>query len=519
MSQRVFPGVDRRTFLKRTGAAGLAAAVGRVPVLEADTPGTKRPNVLFVFSDQHRASALGCSAAGEEVRTPSFDGFAGEGTRFANAVSNTPVCCPARASLMTGKYGHHTGVVTNRVYPEPGRHRYLAEVFRASGYRCGYVGKWHLGEVATDPGDPRRLGFHDYWYGGRQNSSHFRYNFAVDSADSISGDCFFRPKKEADLAVDFLGSQSSAEPWFLFLSWTAPHPPFTSPNKYLQHYDRKPLTFHDHVEHEFSREVADLFLPHYYGLIEGLDTEFGRLLAELDRLGMRDDTIVVYTSDHGEMLGCHDLMGKRWPYRESTNVPLIFQWPGRIPAGVTPTTPFGMPDIMPTLLGLAGIEAPAGLDGNDHSELLLGHSSVAVPDHAYLAMHYGFVPWPGWRGVRTKRYVYARLEERPWLLFDLENDPLEQRNLVTENSPLVKDFDGLTLELMKTLGDSWRGLPEVADWKKWAPGGPGQLQQFAGGDYPGRQPPDVPNWRDIVLEKIKGGNPDLSVFERSPTNS
>jgi len=414
---------------------------------------------------------------------------------------------------MTGKYGHHTGVVTNRAYPEPGKHRCLAEVFRAAGYRCGYVGKWHLGEVATDSGDPRRLGFHDSWYGGRQNSSHFKYNFAVNAEDSISGDCFFRPTKEADLAVDFLRRQSTAEPWFLFLSWTAPHPPFTAPNRYLQHYDRKPLPLHAHVEHDFSREVADLFLPHYYGLIEGLDTEFGRLLAELDRLGMTDDTIVVYTSDHGEMLGCHGLMGKRWPYRGSTNVPFLIRWPGRIPADVAPTMPFGSPDIMPTLLGLTGLGVPAGLDGSDFSSLLLGRPGAGGQEHAYLAMHYGFVPWPGWRGVRTERYIYARLEDRPWLLFDLENDPFEQRNLVAEGSPLVRELDGLTLELMDTLGDSWRGLPEVADWRKWAPGGPGQLQQIAGGDYPGRQPPDIPNWREMVLEKIRGGNPDLSVFE------
>jgi arylsulfatase A-like enzyme len=509
--------LDRRTFLKQTGAAGLAAAAARIPGLGAAEQAS-RPNILFVFSDQHRASALSCSGRGEELRTPSFDAFAAQGTRLVNAVSNTPVCCPARASLITGKYGHHTGVVTNRAYPEPGKHRYLAEVFGAAGYRCGMVGKWHLGEVATDPGDPRRLGYHDYWYGGRQNSSHFRFNFALDSEDNIAGDCFFRPAKEADLAIDFLRKQSEDTPWFLFLSWTAPHPPFVAPNRYLQHYNRKPVPLHGHVEHEYSHEVANLFLPHYYGLIEGIDAEFGRLMGELDRLGMSDNTIVVYTSDHGEMLGCHGLMGKRWPYQESTNVPFLIRWPGRIPAGVTPTTPFGMPDIMPTLLSLAGIEVPAGLDGSDCSDLLLGRPGAAVQDHAYLAMHYSFVPWPGWRGVRTDRYLYARLEDRPWLLFDLLNDPLEQRNLVAEGSPLVKELDAFTLELMNELGDSWRDLPEVADWKRWVSGGSSQLQQIAGGDYPGRQPPSVPNWREIVLDKIRGGNPDLSVFEQyTPT--
>jgi arylsulfatase A-like enzyme len=494
--------IDRRTFIRQTGAAGLAVAAGGVASWAGNDGGGSRPNVLFVFSDQHRASALGCSSGREEVRTPSFDGY-------------TPVCCPARASLMTGKYGHHTGVVTNRVYPEPGKHHYLAEVFRAAGYACGYVGKWHLGEVATDPGDPRRLGFHDFWYGGRRNSAHFMFDFAVSSADSISGDCFFRPTKEVDLALDFIKRRSSEQPWLLFLSWTAPHPPFRAPNRYLQHYERNPLPYHPHLQHDHAREAADLFLPHYYGLIEGIDAEFGRLLGELDRLGLSDNTIVVYTSDHGEMLGCHGLMGKRWPYRESTNVPFLIRWPGRVSAGTSLSMPFGTPDIMPTLLSLAGVEAPAGIEGSDFSALIQGRPGAAEQEHAYLAMHYGFVPWPGWRGVRTERYVYARLEGRPWLLFDLEDDPYEERNLVADGSPLVKDLDALTVELMDKLDDSWRGAPEVADWKKWLPGGPGQLQQFAGGEYPGRQIPPIPNWRRRVLERIKGANPDLSDFESS----
>jgi hypothetical protein len=259
-------------------------------------------------------------------------------------------------------------------------------------------------------------------------------------------------------------------------------------------------------------------LPHYYGLIEGLDVEFGRLMAELDRLGMTNDTIVVYTSDHGEMLGRHGLMGKRWPYRDSTGVPFLIRWPGRIASGETVPMPFGTPDIMPTLLGLAGLEVPAGLDGSDYSARLLGRSGAAGQEHVYLAMHFGFVPWPGWRGVRTERYLYARLEDRPWLLYDLQNDPFEGRNLMVEGSPLVEELDGLTLELMFGLGDTWRGLPEVADWRKWTPGGIGQIQQIAGGDYPGRQPPEIPDWRQRVLEKIRGASPDLSIFERFQEN-
>jgi arylsulfatase A-like enzyme len=217
------------------------------------------------------------------------------------------------------------------------------------------------------------------------------------------------------------------------------------------------------------------------------------------------------------MLGCHGLLGKRWPYRESTNVPLLIRWPGRIPGGCELAAPIGMPDIMPTLLGLAGIEVPGGLDGRDYSGMLLGRVAAPAPEHAYLAMHFGFVPWPGWRGVRTDRFLYARVEDRPWLLYDLENDPGEERNLVAEGSPLVDELDALTRELMASLGDSWRGFPEVADWRIWTRGGPGQLQQIAGGDYPGRQPPEIPDWRSMVLEKIKGRNPDLAVFERSLT--
>jgi len=459
--------ISRRTFLKRTGAAGTAVAAGLV---SPRTPGEElqsKPNVLFVFADQQRASALGCYPGDEDIYTPHFDSFARQGMRFETAISNTPVCCPFRASLMTGKYGHHNGVVTNRLHPEPGKHRFLAETFRKAGYTCGYIGKWHLGEVNTDPDDPRRLGFHDYWCANYTDSRHRHYALYTGKDQQIKGECFYRPQFETDRAIEFITNQPRTKPWCLFMSWFPPHMPFNSPEKYLARYQDKALQLHPNVPEGEASRFANRFLPHYYGLVEGLDVEFGRLMDELDKLGLSENTIVVYSSDHGEMMGGHGLAGKRWPHRDSTDIPFLIRWPKRI------------------------------------QPLLLGRSGPKEQEWVYIAMHHTYIPWPGWRGVRSNRYMYARIESEPWLLFDLKDDPFEQHNLVKEKPALVKELDALLRDRMRQVGDTWRGAQKPGgDWEKWLPGGEKQVHQVCDGDYPGRQTPELENWRQMVYRRL-----------------
>jgi arylsulfatase A-like enzyme len=197
-------------------------------------------------------------------------------------------------------------------------------------------------------------------------------------------------------------------------------------------------------------------LPLYYGLIEALDHEFGRLMRALDELGLSDDTLVVYTSDHGNMHGSMGSMGKEQPWVEASQVPLLMRWPGRIEAGSELGMPFGAPDILPSLAGLAGLPAPGGLDGLDLSPALLGRPGAPRREAALLANHLSrAIPWPGWRGVRTERYLYARTQDKKWMLYDLQNDPFEMEDLLWEDRSLRRELDALTLELMARSGDGW----------------------------------------------------------------
>ena len=441
---------------------------------------SRRPNVLFVFSDQQRASAVGCSYGDEDLRTPNLDALAGAGMQLEAAVSNTPVCTPYRSMLMTGLYGHHTRVTTNNCYPDLSRHPHIGRTFGDAGYRCGYIGKWHLGEeVRLDAGHAMRLGFDAEWFvplKGRHNNPN--RDHAINSRETEVGEGLDRTEAETNRAIDFINRQDGDTPWCLFVSWYPPHPPLESPERYVRPYLDRDLSKHPttwKLFHEDELAVLNDDYAHYYGLISQIDAEFGRLMQALTERGQAENTIVVFTSDHGEMLGSQGLYSKHWPHRESSHVPFLIRWPGRIKADCTFGMPFGTPDIFPTLCGLVGIDVPEGLDGLDCSSAFLG--GVPTQESVYLTMHHGYVAWPGWRGLRTQRYNYARTENGPWILFDLKNDPFEERNLVGQDERLVAEMDMLLLAAMSDCGDSWRGVSQqLGDWDLW----PGRSQRSDG---------------------------------------
>ena len=449
---------------------------------------TQKPNILFVFSDQQRASAMGCYYGDEDLKTPNFDQIASQGMRFEHTVASTPVCVPYRAMLMTGLYGHHTGVTTNQFFPDLSQFAHIGRTFKNAGYRCGYVGKWHLGEGQLNSGEPMRLGFDDDWFVPLE-SSHAspKREYAVNGSEIVAGEGYDKPQIEANRAIDFINGQAGDTPWCLFLSWHPPHPPLVAPEAYVEAYLGRDLKTHPNVKSTgHGNRIQDSY-AHYYGLVAGLDTEWDRLMKALEDSGQAENTIVVYTSDHGEMLHSHGYRGKRWPHRESTQVPFLIRWPGRIEAGSTLEMPFGTPDIFPTLCGLTGIEVPPGLDGNDFSSVIVGDSNADQQEYAYSTMHHCFIPWPGWRGIRTSKYNYARMEEGPWVCFDLENDPYEQNNLVEENAGIVSELDGLLLDTMVETGDSWRDVSrEKGDWQEWH--GDKQIGQLGpDAEYPGSE--------------------------------
>jgi arylsulfatase A-like enzyme len=463
--------LDRRTFL-RVGAVGLAASaldLAEPARALSVTPGgrnsARRPNVLFVFSDMQRAYSMGCYGDAN-ARTPVLDTFAKQGARLDAAMSNTPVCCPYRASLMSGQYAHHHGVMSNGVVFQP-TVKCIAETFRDAGYETGYSGKWHI----VPPKDAK-----DPTYGFPAPKTEFGFYRTDRQSANVT-----------NVALKFIAEKSKGpKPWMLFVSWILPHTPYKAPEGYVGHFSK--ITVPPNVPKGLPTENAKQCLPDYYGMIESLDDEFNRLLQALDQAGVAEDTIVVYSSDHGDMIGCQGLKAKRWPYEESARIPFLIRYPRAIRPGTVIADPFGSPDIYPTLAGLAGLKAPDGVDGADFSPLLRGETAKPPRDYVYLEMQYAYVPWPGWRALRTRQYLYARTKDKPWFLFDLKNDSWERKNLVDDPSQkaLVKEFDDRLTSIMHETGDSWDVTAATGDLQLWIPGGPKQQSQNLGVDFPGK---------------------------------
>jgi arylsulfatase A-like enzyme len=273
----------------------------------------------------------------------------------------------------------------------------------------------------------------------------------------------------------------------LFVSWIWPHSPYDPPQELRDHF--RSVKLPPNVPAGAAEQFAKKALPGYYGMIEGVDRQFSRLLKALDEAGVAENTIVVYSSDHGDMIGSQGYKAKRWPYEESARVPFLIRYPKGIPAGRVLSDPFGSPDIYPTLAGLAGVKSPENLDGVDFSQLFGGKTEVAPRDYVYMEMPYAYVSWPGWRAFRTKDHMYARMSDRPWLLYDLAKDRWETNNLVAAHSPEVKSYDDRLSEMMKKYGDSWSSKTDTGDVKAWLPGGPKQQSQNLGVPYPGEQKP------------------------------
>jgi len=447
--------------------AVLALVIGCSDATESAVPQPPppQPNVLFVFSDSHRARSLGCYGD-EQIATPHLDALAAEGLMLTTAISNTPLCKPYRATLMSGRLAHHTGILANdsehNFYVDenddwaPPSAATLAGSFSDAGYRCGYVGKWHLSDPALDPG-PGRLGFNDGWVAAaRPVHVYDSWAYHLSATETFAGEGGFRPAIETDHALQFM-TEDDDRPWFLMLSWGPPHEPFEAPAGFDEHANVEAPA---NVPGRKAGRHGSTSLPQYYGLIEALDVQFGRLMAALEQAGMADDTLVVYTSDHGTMIGSQGRMGKEVPYSESSNVPFVVRWPGQLAAGSTVTMPFGSADIFPTLAGLCGVPIPDGLDGSDFSKLFLGDRRATQQEAVYMASYDGRVEsWPGWRGLRTERYVYAAQPDGPWLLFDCTEDPDQMHNLVDDKPELVQQFDELTTTLMARHGDDWEPGP------------------------------------------------------------
>ncbi len=391
---------------------------------------TKRqPNLLFVFADQMRARSAGYAGC-DDVDTPWLDRLAGEGTVFTNAISSMPVCTPYRASLLTGRWPLSTGMFLNDLMLDPNETT-IADVLKARGYQTGYVGKWHLDGVhrryPTPPG-PRRQGF-DFWAVGNCTHDYFRsiYYHGDPKPKYWPG---YDATAQTDTAIDYIRNARRTQPdkpFCLFLSWGPPHNPYRMvPDDLLARYDARDLELPKNVRDPDVKALAG-----YYAHITAIDREIGRLLTVLDHEGIAEDTLMVFSSDHGDLLRSHGLNRKQWPYEESIRIPLLMRGPNLPRAGYQSDVLISNVDVMPTLLSLMGVPIPKTVEGVDVSKHLNGGGQESVLIHAICP--FGECPeMPEYRGVRTKRHTYVRKLDGPWMLFDNQTDPDQMNNLVAD---------------------------------------------------------------------------------------
>jgi len=434
-----------------------------------------KPNLLLVFADQMRAEAMGCMG-NAQVHTPHLDRLAAQGALFTNAIANHPLCTPSRASLLTGRYPLSCRTVTNDLQM-PTDQVTFAHVLGRAGYRCGYVGKWHLDgwprNQFTPPG-PRRQGFDDYWAVHNCTHDYFHPHYYLNDDPNLVEVPGYEPEVQTDLAIGCL-ERWKDEPFCLVVSWGPPHNPYEMvPERYRKQYDPEALVLRPNCGQDANRRnVAD-----YYAAVTALDENLGRLLAALDRLGIAGRTLVVFTSDHGDLLWSHHLTDKQAPWEEAIHIPLVMRLPGTIPAGRKSEELIGIADLAPTMLGLLGARVPREMEGLDFTWAALGqagsgHTSVPIMDLVPTdnALRWNIHPW---RGVRTRRYTYARRQGQPWVLYDNREDPYQLKNLAEEASaaPLRREMEGELQSWLERLGDRFgtaeECLASLGQTEAWA---------------------------------------------------
>jgi arylsulfatase A-like enzyme len=409
-----------------------------------------RPNFLVIVSDDQGPWALGC-AGNPEIVTPTLDRLAAEGTRFDRFYCPSPVCSPARASLLTGRmpsaHGVHDwirgeayGVVADRDIEYLDGLLTTPEVLAAAGWRCGFAGKWHLGT-----GRKPAPGF-EFWYAHRTGDGPY-----VGAPVWHDGTRYTEPRylthAITEEALAFLDAAHDSTPFYLAVHYTAPHSPWVGqhPDEFLNIYADCPFAScpQEPPHPWFSWEPGPVTeamqrprpsLQGYFASITAMDADIGRIVARLDQSGLRHSTVIVFTSDNGFSCGHHGIWGKgngTWPlnlWENSVRVPAIISQPGRLGAGAPTDALASACDLHPTLLDLAGVPMPEDplAAGLSLVPVLTGKAGTGR-EAVLVCQEYG-----GVRGVRTADWKYvSRAEDGPRELYDLGNDPDERSNLAS----------------------------------------------------------------------------------------
>ena len=482
-----------------------------------------KPNILFICTDQQRFDALGCYG-NAQIQTPNIDALAAEGVLFERCYVQSPVCAPSRASLVTGQYPSVHGLWGNGVaLPE---HAHLfSRALADGGYHCGMIGKMHLAacfggrtEPRLDDGYEFYRWAHDPSHGSPENDYHRwlrerhpehwervkdhgqRQHHQAAGFDTMPTEANYS-RWASDSAIEFLGSARDPEkPFFLWLNFFDPHHPFVAPKEYLDRYDPESLpdsigfpgeldtkpaiqrqasaeSYAGHARGFESHEATEIrqIIAAYYAMVTLIDDEVKRVLDCLDSLGLRNDTLVVFTSDHGEMLGDHQLLLKGpMLYEPAVRVPLIMRWPDRLPAGERRHDLVQWLDLNPTFLQAAGLNMLPGNQGMSLLSLAADESDAETRGWAiceYLNSGHPYDPPVFLTMLRQDRYKLivehgapATTRERMGELYDLEADPHELHNLW--DAPEAADtriaLERMLLDVMVATRD--RSQPRDAHW-------------------------------------------------------
>jgi len=471
--------MTRREAITRLGGAAIGSALAprlmasEVPQEHEAAPparrtGSRPPNILWITAEGIPLKALSCYGS-QLIQTPHIDRLANQGMRFENSFTTNALCAPSRATLLTGTYSNLNGMVANPPGTTGGvthpsfdvSQEMMPKIMKRHGYQTGMVGKWHL------PANPGDCGFDSFIFKRGSGGPYYDPNGYLRNTELGSKTIVEKsyPGYITDNVVDFTiqGIQQFTQPFFMMVQFFNDHRPFDPPHKYEHLYDNtrivEPGTFYDDYSQraaaarEARMRIADMpdyhpaaslterqrkqwnyqqFMGRFLGTMRAQDDNMGRLLDYLDHSGLADNTIVIYTADHGFFLGDHGWFDKRFMYEQAIRVPWMIRYPGVVKPGSV-TSEWGVNiDNAPTVLDLAGLPVPEGMQGKSLRPIVEGH---APPDwrKSMYYHYYEFAP-PHWvfphYGVRTERYkliCYYTVNE--WELFDLEKDPDEMENL------------------------------------------------------------------------------------------
>ena len=449
-------------------------------ILTMDQAPSSRPNILFIMTDDHAAHAI--SAYGSKInKTPHLDKLAGEGIRLDRCFVTNSICTPSRAAILTGKYSHKNGVpVFNRF---DGSQQTVAKLLQAAGYHTGMFGKWHLG---SDP-----TGFDRWKILPGQGAYHDPVFYTSSARKKEMGYC---TDLITDFSIDFLDQRPKNKPFFLMCHQKAPHrnwqPREDKKAKWAKVQVPLPETFDDDyagksdAAREATMRVEDHLTPNdvkekppeglsgrdlkiwkyqrymqdYLACVESVDDNIGRLMDYLDKQGLRDNTLVIYTSDQGFFLGDHGWYDKRFMYEESLRMPFLARWPGKVKPGTTSGDMVLNVDFAPTFLAAAGLPVPADMQGKNALGVLAGNTPAGWrTDMYYRYYHYPadhrVQPHIGVRTLTHKLIHFNKIDQ--WELYDLTVDPREKRNLISEPGQQAKvaELKSRLMALKKELGD------------------------------------------------------------------